>query len=315
MAPGGVEVGEPVGATHAEVLDTVDDLLARLGFDLVVVGDPEPLGAAVVVAEPQTVGDDFAEDLAVGDEVLVAEDEELLASFDQQGDKGPDEAPGRVGHHDVGFVQQVEALRTGEVAVALQGGHDVAVVAEQVLDVEQVDRPVVVAVRHLCDLDLVDLADGAGVLQPLDLEQRELLAGDGRAGVAGGDELLQPEVVEVHGEVLEEVALVGVVAVAEDDLAAQLVAVVAQLGLHVSERRVELVSGVAVPRAERLVSCHVPASLRPISRSERVYRGGPTGSGRLDWRAPCSQIPALASVMLPRLRGTCPVGARHRGCP
>jgi hypothetical protein len=46
-------------------------------------------------------------------------------------------------------------------------------------------------------------------------------AGDGGAVVAGGDELLEAELVEVGGDVLEEVALEGVVAVAIDDLAAE----------------------------------------------------------------------------------------------
>src|SRR5207253_1471628 len=60
------------------------------------------------------------------------------------------------------------------------------------------------------------LAVALGVLR----KEREL-PGDGRAVVAGGDELLEPEFVEVGGEVLEEVALEGVVAVAIDDLAAE----------------------------------------------------------------------------------------------
>jgi hypothetical protein len=57
------------------------------------------------------------------------------------------------------------------------------------------------------------------------------LAGDGGAVVAGGDELFEAELVEVGGEVLEEVALERVVAVAVDDLAAEGVGVELQVGL------------------------------------------------------------------------------------
>ena len=57
------------------------------------------------------------------------------------------------------------------------------------------------------------------------------MACDGGAIIAGGDELLEAEPVEVGGEVLEEVALEGVVAVAVDDLAAEGVGVELQVGL------------------------------------------------------------------------------------
>jgi hypothetical protein len=57
------------------------------------------------------------------------------------------------------------------------------------------------------------------------------LAGDGGAVVAGGDELFEAELVEVGGEVLEEVALEGVVAVAVNHLAAEGLAVELEVGL------------------------------------------------------------------------------------
>jgi hypothetical protein len=57
------------------------------------------------------------------------------------------------------------------------------------------------------------------------------LASDGGAIVAGGDELLEAELVEVGSEVLEEVALEWVVAVAVDDLATEGAGVELQVGL------------------------------------------------------------------------------------
>ena len=57
------------------------------------------------------------------------------------------------------------------------------------------------------------------------------MAGDGGAVVAGGDELFEAKLVEVGGEILEEVALEGVVAVAVDDLAAEGVGVELKVGL------------------------------------------------------------------------------------
>jgi hypothetical protein len=71
------------------------------------------------------------------------------------------------------------------------------------------------------------------------------LAGDGGAVVAGGDELFQPELIEVGSEVLEEVALEGVVAVAVDDLATEGIGVELKVGLdfflYVNVLSVELV--------------------------------------------------------------------------
>ena len=59
--------------------------------------------------------------------------------------------------------------------------------------------------------------------------------------VAGSDELSQPQLLEVVGEVVKEVADTGIVAVAVDDLALELRLVVPQLTLDVSKLRVELV--------------------------------------------------------------------------
>lgn len=68
-----------------------------------------------------------------------------------------------------------------------------------------------------------------------------LASGDGGARVAGGDQALQSEVVEVQCEVFEEVALERVVAVARHDLAFEVVLVVDELVLDVGHARVEFV--------------------------------------------------------------------------
>jgi hypothetical protein len=61
--------------------------------------------------------------------------------------------------------------------------------------------------------------------------EQSALAGDGGAVVAGGNELTQAELIEVRREILEEVALEWVVAVAVDDFAAERVGVELQVGL------------------------------------------------------------------------------------
>ena len=92
------------------------------------VRDTEPLLAAVVVAKPEPVFLDELEDFAVGDGVLVAEDEELLAVLDELADVLAEERERRVGDDDVGLVQQRDAFGGAEVAVTGQEGEDVAFV-------------------------------------------------------------------------------------------------------------------------------------------------------------------------------------------
>ena len=75
------------------------------------------------------------------------------------------------------------------------------------------------------------------------------MACDGRAVVAGGDKLFESEFIEVGGEVFEEIALKGVVAVAIDDLVAKGVGVELEvrfdLFLNVNVLGVELICGVS----------------------------------------------------------------------
>ena len=105
------------------------------------------------------------------------------------------------------------------------------VLLQEELDVFDAGRAVSVDILHFLDLDGDRLGLLALAIALVVLTERELCAGDGGAVVAGGDELLQAELVEVGGEVLEEVALEGVVAVAVDDLAAEGVGVELEVGL------------------------------------------------------------------------------------
>ena len=90
-----------------------------------------------------------------------------------------------------------------------------------------------------------------GLLTRLLREQIDVLA-----LVAGGDDALQAEDLKAAREVLEEVATARVVAVAENCLAPELVAVVPHLVLDVGELGVVLV----VLLALRAVDCRVQRS-------------------------------------------------------
>ena len=109
---------------------------------------------------------------------------------------------------------------------------------------------------HFGDLDRVRGLRRSVLRKAVYSEQGQLLAADRTPGVAGGDELLQAEVAEVHREELEEVGLVRIVAVTQHDLATELVSVVPKLGLDVLQLRVELVVLRSVRPDERFFACH-----------------------------------------------------------
>lgn len=114
---------------------------------------------------------------------------------------------------------------------------------QQVSDVVHVQPSVAGGVAEDVDDGLVRPAVSSRILVHVIVEQGWLVlaAGDGGARVAGGCQALQSEAVEVQREVLEEVALERVVAIAEHDLAFEVVLVVDQLVLDVGHARVELV--------------------------------------------------------------------------
>ena len=77
---------------------------------------------------------------------------------------------------------------------------------------------------------------------------------NGRPHVACGDELFEAKCIEVKGEILEEVTLERVVAVAENRLAAQLRLVVPQLVTNNVKLGIELI----LLRLPRIGECRLP---------------------------------------------------------
>lgn len=165
---------------------------------------------------------------------VVAEYEELLATIDEKRKEIKKPRKRRICHHDVSLVKEPQTFGAVETAVALQ-----------FLDGDLLVVHLAVAVG----IAVVDLVDGllAGLLR----EEIDVLA-----LVASGDDALQSEDLETAREVLEEVAATRVVAVAEDGLAPELVAVVPHLVLDVGELSVVLV----VLLALRAVDCRVERS-------------------------------------------------------
>jgi len=84
-----------------------------------------------------------------------------------------------------------------------------------------------------------------------------LCTGDGGAVVAGGDEFLQAELVEVGGEVLEEVAFKRIIAVAVDAFVAEGVGVKFKVGFY-------LLLNVCVLCVELILLCRPCITERPI---------------------------------------------------
>ena len=73
--------------------------------------------------------------------------------------------------------------------------------------------------------------------------------------VAGGDELLETQKVEVQDEVIEEFTHPGVVAVTEDSLILEVFPIVLELRFYVSQLRIELIFLGFLSPSELLV-CH-----------------------------------------------------------
>ncbi len=172
-------------------------------------------------AQPQLVVLDEREDFLIGDRVLVPDDQELLPVLHELGNILLEEGEGRVGDHDVRLLEQLDALGAAEVAAFREGCAGVGVLLEEELDVFDAGRTVSGDILHFLDLDGDRLGLLALAIALIVLTERKLCAGDWGAVVAGGYQFFQPELVEVGGEVLEEVALEGVVTVAVDDLAAE----------------------------------------------------------------------------------------------
>lgn len=202
----------------------------------------------LVVAQPQAIIPQQWESLLVGDGVLIADDDESLVMLHERRHILAEQRERRIGHDDVRLIEQFEALAATEVAravdaVAVQLGQFVLAGVEQVFDVVHIQPSVAGGVAEDVDDGLVRPAVSSRILVHVIVEQGWLVlaAGDGGARVAGGDELLQPEGVEVQCEVLKEIALERVVAIAQDDLAFEVVPVMDELVLDVGHACVELV--------------------------------------------------------------------------
>ena len=148
-------------------------------------------------------------------------------------------------------MQQRDAPRAAEVAAGvlvipnprLPGG---LVALEEKLDVGYVGRAVAVLVIHPVEDDGQRLGLAPPPVARVVLREQRHLPGDGRAVIAGGDQLPETQLVEVGGEVLEEVALERVVAIAVDDLIAKGVGVELQVGLDLFLDRKSVVYGKSV---------------------------------------------------------------------
>ncbi len=240
---------------------------------LVVVGDHER-HIPVVVAQPDLVVPQQRKELLVRQSILVPDDEELLFVLHQRGHVFPEQGERRVRDHYVGLLERLDALVGSEIPMAFQDGRGVGVVLEEIFDVGQVNGPVAVVVLHLGYLDLVGDLLASGLL--LDLVLRRIRFGlpvqpvlhtdDGvryrRSDVACGYQLLQSQTVEVHGEILEEIGFVGIVAIAEDHLVPEMLAVMGQFRFDILDAGVELVLLGLVSRVQCLVASHRNQSVK-----------------------------------------------------
>ena len=153
-----VEIGEPADVPHATpLLPVLVDLeVGRLFFVMLRYLEPE---MPRLVAEPHLVVANERKYLAIGDGVHVADDEELLFVFHHQRHVFAEEGERRVRDDDVRLVEERDAFRRAEVAVAFQHRQHVLAVLDEPFHVGEIDAPVAVDVGHLVDDDLVgDLA-------------------------------------------------------------------------------------------------------------------------------------------------------------
>ena len=119
------------------------------------------------------------------------------------------------------------------------------VLFEEEFDVFDAGRTISIKIFHLLDLKSHCFWFRA-LGSPLKvIFESELYPSDWGTNVTGGDESFKPEFVEVGGEILEEIALEGVVAIAVDDLTTKSVGVEFEVGidlfLDVEILRVEFV--------------------------------------------------------------------------
>ena len=127
-------------------------------------------------AQPDLVVTQEREDLLVGDGVLAAQYHEFLAMFHERRHILAEQRERRIGHDDVGLVQQLEAFLRPEVpravdAVAMQLRQFVLAGVEQVFDVVHVQDAVAGGVAEDVDDGLVRPAVSSRILVHVIVEQ------------------------------------------------------------------------------------------------------------------------------------------------
>lgn len=165
--------------------------------------------------------------------------QELLPVLHQLPDIFPEERERRVGNDDVRFLEQFDAFCATEVAMLFEQGDGILVVPQQVLHISQINGSISVQIFDFGYLDLV--GNLLGFVRKVTKVEQEFVALYGRAVKAGANKLLQAQLVEVQGKILEKVTLVRVVAIAEHDFVAEVRPVVLQLPFNVTHLRVELI--------------------------------------------------------------------------
>ena len=250
-----VEVGNPADVPHRPPLLPALVLPVSRLPRLVVVRHAEG-HVPGVVPEPHLVPPDEREGLLVLGGALRRDDHERLLMLDKRRDVLPYQRERRVRHNDVGLVEERHTLGAAKVAAPLKQLDGVLAGAEQLGHVQHVDTALA---GHVADGRHDGLVRRAPLVIRLVAEQGQLRAGYRRPGITGRYELLELELVEVEREVLEEIRLVGIVAVAQNGLALEVGAVVPQLVLDVGELGVELVLLGVLCFSQCSVLCHFPS--------------------------------------------------------
>jgi len=151
---------------------------------------------------------------------MVADDEELLLVLYQVVDILGEQRKGWIRNDDIRLLQECDAFIATEVAIPFKG-----------VNTDPIRRGNAAAGGALAFVDKIDAKLG---VVPAEKVGVAVL-------VAGGDELLELEVVELARKVVKEVADLGVIAVAQDSLALEVLRVVLEFLFDVGKLGVELI--------------------------------------------------------------------------
>ena len=172
------------------------------------------------ISEPDPICFDEIKNLLVRYRIFATDDDELLLVFDQLRDVFPEQGKGWIRNNDICFLQKFDAFLATEVAIVFEWMY-----ANPAGGGNSTTRGTFAFVNEIgtaCTMMLAEMI-GIAVL------------------IAGGDEFLELEVVEFTREVMEKVADLGVIAVAQDSLALEVLLVVLKLLLNVRKLCVEFI--------------------------------------------------------------------------